>query len=123
MASVKAINGTVDFEMADGSISKLTITWGLLMRVRSCSKGDYERFSKIVAQGIGGDVLKALTLVYCGYLCAYIQEYGSADGCASEDEFAALVPNDVTYVLQKAGELVAPKAAAASASRSVRAGE
>ena len=104
MASVKAINGTVDFEMADGSISKLTITWGLLMRVRSCSKGDYERFSKIVAQGIGGDVLKALTLVYCGYLCAYIQEH-------------------VTYVLQKAGELVAPKAAAASASRSARAGE
>lgn len=103
------LNTTIDFPLNDGRTVKLTITWGLLIQLRSKSKHDYERYSKMVTGGVQNDVLGALTVVYIGYLCNYIDENGSADGAMSESQFAELAPNDYALVLNTMNELLSPK--------------
>ena len=105
-------------EMANGTTVPLLITWGLLLRMSALDKDLYKRFSKLVTTGIAKDVLSAVTIVYCGYLCAYVSENGGTDGSLTEGEFAANLPNDINVVTNAAMELIAPKAAKAFKERS-----
>ena len=119
MAKKNAIIGaSTEIEMADGTVVPLVITWGLIMRISALDKKLYKRFSKLATTGFAEDVLAAATIVYCGYLCAYLNENGSADGCLTEDEFTANIPNDISEVTTAAAELIAPKAAKAFKERS-----
>ena len=103
------LNTTVDFELADGQTVQLTITWALLMQLRSKSKSDYERYSKLVTGGIKDDILGAVTVLYIGYLCRYVQQNGTADGAMSESAFVELVPNDYELVIKTMNHLLSPK--------------
>ncbi len=106
------IGARSEIEMADGTVVPLVITWGLLLRVSTLNKELYKRFSKLSTRGFINDILSAVTIVYTGYLCAYLDENGSAEGCLTEDEFTANVPNDISVVSMAALELTAPKATA-----------
>ena len=118
MAKKQKLNSTTQIEMSDGTALPLTITWGLLLKISAISKPLYKKFSRLVTGGVGDDVLGMLSIVYCGYLCAYLDENGTTAGCLTEEEFAAVAPNDINAITTAATELIAPKAARDSKTRS-----
>lgn len=103
------INASTKIEMSDGTKLKLTITWGLLIRLRALNKQLYSQFSHVVMAGAADDVLKMLDIVYCGYLCQYIEDNGTLADALTQDEFIAVVPADVNAVTMAAMALISPK--------------
>lgn len=111
------INAVTELTMSDGTVIKLTLTWGLLVKLRAKDKSLYKRFSSVITKGFVEDIVQALDIVYAGYLCEYIDENDGLDDALTEAEFQAVAPNDIYEVIQAAQELIAPKAAAASRAR------
>mgnify|MGYP004519409523 FL=1 len=103
------INASTEIEMSDGTKLKLTITWGLLIKLRALNKQLYSQFSHVVMAGAADDVLKMLDIVYCGYLCQYIEDNGTLAEALTQDEFIAVVPADVNAVTLAAMALISPK--------------
>ena len=120
MANLKnlPINQKIDFEMADGTVVRLTVAWILLLQVRSKSKSDYERYSKLLLRGAGDDILAMLTILYVAYLCGYIDDNGSVEGSMSEEEFVSLCPNDLGLIGETINKLLDPKGRRVSAALS-----
>lgn len=103
------INASTEIEMSDGTKLKLTITWGLLIKLRALNKQLYSQFSHVVMAGAADDVLKMLDIVYCGYLCQYIEDNGTLADVLTQDEFIAVAPADVNAVTMAAMALISPK--------------
>lgn len=103
------INASTEIEMSDGTKLKLTITWGLLIKLRALNKQLYSQFSHVVMAGAADDVLKMLDIAYCGYLCQYIEDNGTLADALTQDEFIAVVPADVNAVTMAAMALISPK--------------
>lgn len=103
------INASTEIEMSDGTKLKLTITWGLLIKLRALNKQLYSQFSHVVMAGAADDVLKMLDIVYCGYLCQYIEDNGTLGDALTQDEFIAVAPADVNAVTMAAMALISPK--------------
>lgn len=103
------INASTEIEMSDGTKLKLTITWGLLIKLRALNKQLYSQFSHVVMAGAADDVLKMLDIVYCGYLCQYIEDNGTLADALAQDEFIAVAPADVNAVTMAAMSLISPK--------------
>lgn len=103
------INASTEIEMSDGTKLKLTITWGLLIKLRALNKQLYSQFSHVVMAGAADDVLKMLDIVYCGYLCQYIEDNGTLADALAQDEFVAVAPADVNAVTMAAMALISPK--------------
>lgn len=103
------INASTEIEMSDGTKLKLTITWGLLIKLRALNKQLYSQFSHVVMAGAADDVLKMLDIVYCGYLCQYIEDNGMLTDALTQDEFIAVAPADVNAVTMAAMALISPK--------------
>ncbi len=105
----KQIRAYKELELKDGSKVKLTLSWELLIKLRSKSKSDYTRYSKMVTHGIGDDVIGMITVLYAAYLCAYVEEKGSFTGAMSESEFTAQVPDSYRLVSETVNWLLDPK--------------
>lgn len=103
------INASTEIEMSDGTKLKLTITWGLLIKLRALNKQLYSQFSHVVMAGAVDDVLKMLDIVYCGYICQYIEDNGTLADSLTQDEFIAVAPADVNAVTMAAMSLISPK--------------
>ena len=112
------INATTEIEMSDGTKLKLTISWGLLIKLRALNKQLYSKFSGVVMAGAADDVLKMLDIVYCGYICQYIEDNGTLADALTQDEFIAVAPADVEAVTMAAMELISPKKMARFQNRS-----
>ena len=112
------INASTEIEMSDGTKLKLTISWGLLTKLRALNKQLYSKFSGVVMAGAADDVLKMLDIVYCGYICQYIEDNGTLADALTQDEFIAVAPADVEAVTMAAMELISPKKMARFQSRS-----
>ena len=112
------INASTEIEMSDGTKLKLTISWGLLIKLRALNKQLYSKFSGVVMAGAADDVLKMLDIVYCGYICQYIEDNGTLADALTQDEFIAAAPADVEAVTMAAMELISPKKMARFQNRS-----
>ncbi len=112
------INASTEIEMSDGTKLKLTISWGLLIKLRALNKQLYSKFSGVVMAGAADDVLKMLDIVYCGYICQYIEDNGTLADALTQDEFIAVAPADVEAVTMAAMELISPKKMARFQNRS-----
>lgn len=112
------INASTEIEMSDGTKLKLTISWGLLIRLRALNKQLYSKFSGVVMAGAADDVLKMLDIVYCGYICQYIEDNNTLADALTQDEFIAVAPADVEAVTMAAMELISPKKMARFQNRS-----
>lgn len=112
------INASTEIEMSDGTKLKLTISWGLLIKLRALNKQLYSKFSGVVMAGAADDVLKMLDIVYCGYICQYIEDNGTLANALTQDEFIAVAPADVEAVTMAAMELISPKKMARFQNRS-----
>lgn len=117
------INASTEIEMSDGTKLKLTISWGLLIKLRALNKQLYSKFSGVVMAGAADDVLKMLDIVYCGYICQYIEDNGTLADVLTQDEFIAVAPADVEAVTMAAMELISPKKMARFQNRSESAQE
>lgn len=112
------INASTEIEMSDGTKLKLTISWGLLIKLRALNKQLYSKFSGVVMAGAADDVLKMLDIVYCGYICQYIEDNNTLADALTQDEFIAVAPADVEAVAMAAMELISPKKMARFQNRS-----
>lgn len=112
------INASTEIEMSDGTKLKLTISWGLLIKLRALNKQLYSKFSGVVMAGAADDVLKMLDIVYCGYICQYIEDNNTLSDALTQDEFIAVAPADVEAVTMAAMELISPKKMARFQNRS-----
>ena len=112
------INASTEIEMSDGTKLKLTISWGLLIKLRALNQQLYSKFSGVVMAGAADDVLKMLDIVYCGYICQYIEDNGTLADALTQDEFIAVAPADVEAVTMAAMELISPKKMARFQNRS-----
>ena len=68
--------------------------------------------------GAADDVLKMLDIVYCGYICQYIEDNNTLADALTQDEFIAVAPADVEAVAMAAMELISPKKMARFQNRS-----
>lgn len=94
-----------DFELNNGEVVKLTLTFGKLALLKSVNNPLYTKYNRI-QYGKSEDMLDAVTLVYVAYWCA---NYGVADSLYTEQEFIDLVPFDVNEIKRAMNELTRPK--------------
>lgn len=106
-----AVNTTIQFEMGDGSVLRMTLAYRLIKRLHGVNKSLYERYNKVMSNG-PKDELDSLTVLYAAYICACIQD-GCIDCTMSEDEFIDSMTNDREAVNMAVMELVYPKKAEA----------
>ena len=103
----KLKNTEYEFELADGTKVKTTITFYHLYQLKSKNKSLYERYNKILQNtGKGGfDILEMVTIVYVGYVCANMNN----ESILSEEEFIQLCGSDLQEVSKAVSALVRPK--------------
>ena len=109
MSDPRKLNTTTDFELTDGTVVPLTLTFGLLLKLRSKSKEDYARFNRVIMEG-PKDVMDSMAIIYAAYLCAYIDDHNTHGGALSEEEFLELCPFDIEGAMYTSKSLINPKA-------------
>lgn len=103
----KRLNTTIDFELMDGSVVKLTLAFYALYQLKSKNKSIYERYNKIMVTG-PKEELENITILYTAYLCANV---ANVEDCMSEIEFLQNVPCDRELIGNVLGQLISPKKA------------
>lgn len=112
----KMLNTTYDFELADESTVKLTLTFYALYQLKRKNKPLYERYNKIMVNQSKGnyDELENIEILYTAYLCANM----SCDNLLTEEEFIMLCGTDRQAIGRALEHLLKPKNSKASANRS-----
>lgn len=108
------LNTVYELETNDGKSMKLTLAYGLLYKLRSKHRAQYDEYNRIMTKG-AKDEFDNLTLLYTAYLCERIDEKGDTEGAMGFDEFLDLMPIDRVEVTRAVGMLIAPKKTMASA--------
>lgn len=106
-------NTHVAFELADGTEVEMTLTYWLLTQLKRFAKEAYKKYNDVMVKGVAEE-LDNCAVLYAGYLCAYIEEHGKAEGAMSEEEFIKAMPMDRIAVNEAIAGLIAPKAGRAS---------
>ena len=96
------MNKTIMFEMATGEKIGLTLSFSLLYKLREKRAEDYERYNKIVMDGIK-DMLDYPTALYTAYLCKCIEEEKEPE--MSEVEFREKLPYAMQEIVNAYSEL------------------
>lgn len=99
----KALYTKHDFELADGTVVKVTLRFYSLYQLKSKNKAAYDAYNKIMTRGPQEELDNA-TIIYTAYLCANLNE-----DCMTEMEFLELMPDDREYVATVLGKLINPK--------------
>lgn len=100
----EARNTYHEFELTDGTVVKLTLTFGKLNLLKSVKNGLYERYCKMMF-GKSEDILDMVTMIYVAYWCA---NFG-AEKVYTEEEFIELVPFDFVEIERAYTALTQPK--------------
>lgn len=106
------LNTTYDFELVDGSTTKLTLAFYALLQLKSRNKSLYERYNKCIVEQTRGnyDDLDNITVLYAAYVCAHLND----SEVMSEEEFIMMCGSDREAVGLAIGALLAPKKQKAS---------
>ena len=99
------LNNVYDFELADGTVVKVTLRFFSLYQLKSKNKSIYDRYNKIMTTG-PKEELDNVLILYTAYLCANVSDI---DSCLDEMEFMELMPTDREYIGQILGDLIHPK--------------
>lgn len=90
----------VQFEMKNGTVD-LTLNFYRLNQLRANHKKEYERYQKIVSEGVKTD-LDAVDVIYVAYLCANLEKMPDV---MSYEEFLMNVKDSRPRVWQTYGAL------------------
>jgi hypothetical protein len=112
----KKLNTTYDFELEDGNVVKLSLSFYSLYKLRSDNKALYERYNRIMANNAKGNFeeLDSVFILYTAYVCANIDDANKLN----EEEFILRCGSDRDAVSKALGVLINPKKAKASGNRS-----
>lgn len=105
----KMLNTNYEYELADGSTVKMTLSFYALYQLRGKNKSVYDRYNKIMAAMAKDkmDELDNISLLYTAYLCANISE----TDVISEEDFIMLCGSDREAVGTALQHLTNPKKA------------
>lgn len=95
-------NKTITIQLENGETVGLTLTFGLLYRLRAKHKEKYEKYDKIVMEGIK-DMMDYPVALYTAYLCKCVEDNKEPD--MTEEEFIQKLPYNMTEVVKIYGEL------------------
>lgn len=98
-------NKTIVIELKTGEKVGLTLTFGLLYKLREKQKERYEKYNKIVMDGIK-DMLDYPIALYTAYLCKCVEENREPE--MTEEEFRERLTFDMREVVKVYGELYNP---------------
>ena len=110
-------NTFVDIDLENGETVKATLTFYYLLQLKNKHKKAYERYNKIITNG-AADEFDNITVMYTGYLCAFLADNGDIEDAMSEEEFISVLSPDREYLTECVTMLLAPKKAKASAAHS-----
>lgn len=102
---IKKLNTVQDFELANGTVVKMTLTYYSLYQLKTKKKNVYERYNQIMVQG-PKEELDNVTILYTAYLCANLN---NIDECMSDIEFMQNMPQDRKYVANILTALTGPQ--------------
>lgn len=91
-----------EIELRDGRKVELTLSFGLLYRLRGKRKNDYDKYSKIVMNGVD-EMLDYPQALYAAYLCGCIKNDTAEQ--LTEEEFYDLLPFDMDKIVNTYVEL------------------
>lgn len=114
---MEAKNTFVEIELETGEVVRATLTFYYLLQLKNKHKKVYERYNKIITNG-AADEFDNITVMYTGYLCAFLADNGDIEDAMSEEEFISALSPDREYLTECVTMLLAPKKAKASAARS-----
>ena len=100
----KMMNTTVEFQLADGSVTELTLTFYSLYQMKPKHKGLYERYNKIMSNGVSEE-LEMVTVLYTAYVCAHLND----ENLMTEQEFMIGCGSDRKALGEAMKKLTAPK--------------
>lgn len=101
----KIVKNTLrEFELTNGEVVNLTLTFGKLSALKSINPTLYAKYNRIM-NGKSEDILDIATVVYVAYWCA---NYGK-DEMYTESDFMDLVPFDLGEIKRTMAELTRPK--------------
>lgn len=98
------LNTTVTFKLADGTETDLTLTFYALYQMKPKNKGLYDRYNKIMANGVSEE-LDMVTVLYTAYVCAHLHD----ENLMTEEEFMIGCGSDRKAVAEAVKKLTAPK--------------
>lgn len=96
-------NTVVDFEMQDGEVVKMTLTYARLYALRGKDEKTYKAYNRIMTKGIQEEI-ENVHILYTAYLCANLDKV-----CMGRDEFLERMPVDREYVNETLTKLLYPK--------------
>lgn len=102
----KKLNTECDFELADGQVVKLTLTFYKLLQLKNKDKKLYDRYNKITTEMQKNfEEVNIVICLYVAYVCANMGE----DDLLTEDEFIMLCGSDRVAASEAYAQLTNPK--------------
>ncbi len=99
-------NTYCDLELNNGSIVKLTLTFGRLNLLKRVNNELYQKYNKIIMQK-SDDILDLVTILYVAYWCAYYN--AGQSNIYTENDFIELAPFDLSEIKRIYKQLTQPK--------------
>lgn len=97
----KKINTAIDFELENGAIVPMTLTFYAIYQLKNKNKPLYDRYNKVMTKG-AQDELDMVTVLYTAYCCANAEPM-------SEEEFMMNLGSDRKAVAEAIQKLTQPK--------------
>lgn len=99
-----------EFKFPNGETIKCTIAFKFLLKLREQNKRVYKKLNDAILNGIGEDMIEAVSILYGAYMCAcYAGENGGEEAIMSESDFFEKVEDDVVGVLNACFDLISKK--------------
>lgn len=98
------LNTNIEYKFYDGTTTELTLTFYALYLMKPKHKGLYERYNKIMANGVSEE-LDMVTILYTAYVCAHIND----ENLMTEEEFIIACGCDRKALADAVKKLTSPK--------------
>ena len=100
---------TTDYEMDDKSVVPLALNYGLLFKLRSKAKADYDRYNEMLNQSKKEADLSNAILIYTAYLCAYLIDHDDIKDSIGFEDFLFTMSQNRQYNGNIARDIYSPK--------------
>lgn len=108
----------IPYALADGTIVNLTLSYGMLARLRSLDRAAYDAYNKAQTLLEKEPDLQGAILLHTAYLCGRIAEHGTTEGALGQEAFLSRMLGNRNLDGEAFKMLFSPNPTTASAKRS-----